>query len=128
MHDARIVGDDVEEVFRLLERADNGVVRAFEDADDAAFGPARSAAAARKSFIARDPRHHPVAMHGGAGILGGDVKVLLARFVLVGQKGEPRLMHVQQTGDEIGFRGEDVAILPDARDFAGALQLVQGFV
>jgi len=36
--ETRVVGNDVMEIMRLLERADNGVGGAFEDADHAARG------------------------------------------------------------------------------------------
>ena len=37
LDESRIVRDDIEKVFRALERADDGFVGAGEDADDLAF-------------------------------------------------------------------------------------------
>ena len=46
--DAGIVRDDVEEIFRLLQGSDDRIVRAFEDADHAAFRRARGRFFARE--------------------------------------------------------------------------------
>ena len=94
--DARIVRDDVEEVLRLLQRSDNGVVRALQNADDAAFGRTARSLAPSVAFVASDPRHDAIAMHGGAGVLGRDEKVLFARFISVGEKSEAGLVNVKQ--------------------------------
>ena len=65
--DARIIRHDIEEILRLLERADDRVVRALQDANDAAFR-AIPAFGAGVTVIARDSRHHLVAMHRRAGV------------------------------------------------------------
>ena len=126
--DARIIGHDVEEILRMLERADDGVVRALQDANDATFRPGAAAFGASVLFIAGDPGHDAIAVHGGAGVLRGNEEVLLAGLILAGEEGETGLVNVQQAGDEVGFGGEDVAILADAGDLAGALQFAQRFV
>ena len=120
--DARIVRHDVEEIFRLLQRADDRVVRAFENANHAAFGAALTASRARVTFIAGDPRHHSIAVHRRAGIFGRDKEVLLSRLSRR-KKCVARLVHVQLARDEIRFRRQDVAILADTRDFSGLLEL-----
>ena len=125
--DARIVRDDVEEVFRLLQSPDDRIVRAFEDANHPALGASLAAFRARVTFIAGDPRHHFVAVHRRAGIFGGDEKILLARLPRR-KKGVARLVNVQRARDEIRLRGQDVAVFPDAGDFPGLLELPQHLV
>src|SRR6266481_7912088 len=61
------------------------ISRALEDANDAAFAPmlsclTRSDFGAAWRDIATDPRHHPVAVHCGAGILSRDENVRLSRL------------------------------------------------
>src|ERR1044071_6741326 len=119
MDDAGVVGDDVKEVLRLLERADDRVVRAFENADDTSFG-AIAAFGPGKALVAGDAGYHLVAMHGRAGVLGGDEQVLLARC-FPWKKRVTRLMHRERSRHQIGFRRKDITVLPDSRDFAGLL-------
>jgi hypothetical protein len=66
-------------------------------------------------------------MHGGAGVLRGDEEVLLVA-AFAREEGVAGLMHVQQTRDEISFRGENVAVFPDADDLAGVFQFLQRLV
>ncbi len=112
----------------MLERADDGVVGAFQNADDAALGAGVPALGPAVAFIARDAGHDAIAVHGGAGVLGRDEEILFARFVFLREEGVAGLMNVEQAGDEVGFGGEDVAILPDAGDLAGAFHFAQGLV
>ena len=63
-------------------------------------------------------------MHRRAGILGRDKNVRLARFIR-DEKTVTGLMDRQFAGDKIRFSGQDVTILADARDFAGAFELAQ---
>ena len=102
-------------------------MRAFQDANHPALGPALAALRARITFVASDPRHHFVAVHRGAGIFRGDKKVLLSRFSRC-QKGVARLVDVQRARHQIRFRGEDVAVLADTRDLSGLLELAQHLV
>src|SRR5205085_7699877 len=61
--DARIVRHDVEKVFRLLQGADNRIVRAFENANHPAFRAIASALRAGIRHIAGDPGHDFIAIH-----------------------------------------------------------------
>ena len=76
--EARVVGDDVVELLRLLQRADDGFIRALEDADHAALAAltrfrATVAAVARvHESVAIHPREHLVAVERDPGVLGGD--------------------------------------------------------
>ena len=80
VHHPRIVRHDVEEVPRLLQRADDRVVRALENADDAALRACAAAFRMGVALVARDASHHAIAVHRGAGVLGRDKQVLLARL------------------------------------------------
>src|SRR4051812_27604420 len=77
VHDPRIVRHDVEEILRLLERTDDRVVCALENANDAAFR-AIAAFSPCETFITRDPRHHLVTMHRCPRVLRGDEEILFA--------------------------------------------------
>src|SRR5205807_71667 len=82
-------------VFRMLKRSDNGVARALENPDDTTlapmparrrsepdwcFGEAASIFAETLRNVATNPHHDAVAVHGGAGVLGGDENVLRGRY------------------------------------------------
>ena len=125
--DARIIRNDVEEVLRLLQSSDERIVRAFEDANHPALSAIPTAFRARVTFIAGDPRHHFVAVHRRAGIFGRDEKILLSRL-LPRKKCVARLVNMQCARNEIRFRGQDVAVFPDAGDFPGLLELPQHLV
>ena len=77
VHDARIVRHDVVKIPGLLKRPDHRLMRALEDANDAALGTIAPAACARIGRIASDPSDDAVAVHGGTGIFGGDEDVAL---------------------------------------------------
>ena len=131
VHQSRIVRHDVIKIPRLLQCSDNGVARALEDANDAAFAPmlrcaVRSDLGAARRDIATNPRHHPVAVHCGARILSGDENVGLARLFR-DKETVTSLMDRQFPSDKIGFGWKDVPILANANNFARALQLVQSF-
>jgi Raf kinase inhibitor-like YbhB/YbcL family protein len=74
--------------------------------------------------VAIDPRNNAIAIHRRAGIFGGDEDVGLSRFFW-NEKTEACLMDRQFAGDEIGFRRKDVAILPNAYDFARVFEFIQ---
>jgi hypothetical protein len=76
--------------------------------------------------IATDPRHHPVAVHCGAGILSRDENVRLSSLFW-DKETVTGLMDRQFPSDKIGFGRQDVPILANANNFAGVLQLVQRF-
>ena len=88
--------------------------------------PGSDFGAARRD-IATDPRHHPVAVHCGAGIFSRDENVLFSRFFR-DEETVTGLMDRQFPSDKIGFGRKDVPIFANADDFAGVLQLAQSFV
>ena len=45
-----------------------------------------------------------------------------------GKKCVARLVNMQRARDEIRFRGQDVAVFPDARDLAGLFELPQHLI
>ena len=112
----------------MLKRTDDGVVRALQDTDDAPFGSGAATFCAGVAFIACDAGHDAIAVHGGTGVLSGDEEILLARLVFLREEGVTGLVNVEQAGHEVRFGGEDVAIFPDTRDLAGALQFAQRLV
>ena len=122
MNDARIVRHHVEKVFRLLERADDRVVRPFQNANDAPFR-AVAAFRPRVTFIARDSCDDLVAVHRRPGVFGGDVKIGLAFFTR--KKRESGLMNRKRSGHEVRFRREDVTVLANPRDLAIAFHFAQ---
>ena len=80
-----------------------------------AFGP-------RVRFIARDPGHDFIAVHGRSGIFRRDEKVLFARL-LARKKSITGLVNMQRAGNQIRFRRNHVAILANARDLSGLFHL-----
>jgi hypothetical protein len=124
--EARIVRDHVGEVSRLLQRADNGVVRAFKDANDAPGGKIAATATARIFRIPRDARDYAITVHGGAGVFGGNENVaLLSTFAR--KETETGLVDLDSTGHEVGGFRQDVPILANARDLTGVFQFAQCF-
>jgi hypothetical protein len=87
---------------------------------------ARSDLGAARRDVATDPRHHPVAVHCGAGILSGNENVRLSRLFR-DKETVTGLMDRQFPSDKIGVGWKDVPILANANNFAGMLQLVQSF-
>ena len=75
VNDPRIVRHDVEEVTRLLQSADDRVVGALENANDAALGTIARPARPGVIGIASDARDDAIAIHGGAGVFGGNENV-----------------------------------------------------
>ena len=127
VHHPGIVRHDVEEVSRLLQGADDRVVGALQNPDDAAFGAIAPAASAGVIGITRDPRNDAVAVHRRASIFGRNKNVALVG-TFAGEKCKASLMDLQLSGDEVRRLRKDVAILADAGDLAGALQLTQRFL
>src|SRR5947207_8240771 len=117
----------------MLKRPDNGVMSALQDPNHAAFGPlpsrcqSGSDSGPRVSFIASDPHNDPIAMHRRARIFGRDKNIRLARFVC-DQKTVTDLMDRQFAGDKIGLGWQYITILPNARDFAVALQFTEDLI
>ena len=123
--DARIVRHNVEKLSRLLQGADDRIVRSFEDTDDAARGKITPAASACVGRIPRNARDDAIAIHGGAGVFRRDEDVALVVAFFPNEKGKARLVHVQLASDKISRCGKDVAILADARDLASAFEVAQ---
>src|SRR5438093_1438176 len=63
-------------------------------------------------------------MHGCSGVFRRDENVCLARF-FANQKSVSRLVNVELASDQIGCRRQNVAIFPDPRDLARALEIAQ---
>ena len=66
-------------------------------------------------------------MHGRAGIFGRDEKILLPRLPRR-KKCVARLVNGQRARNEIRLGWQNVAVFPDAGDFAGLLELPQHLV
>jgi hypothetical protein len=124
VHHAGVVGDDVVEISRLLESADDGVVRPLEDSDDTAFGAIAAAAGPSVLGVARDPGHDPVAVHCRAGVFGRD-KDVACIGAFAREETKTGLVDLNLAGHEVGFGRKDVAVLADARDLAGSFQFAQ---
>src|SRR4029077_9318549 len=128
MNDPGIVRDDVIEIPRMLQRADDRVPSALQNSNHATFGSLTRARAASfyasRRQIAANTNNHAVAVHGSAGVLSGDKDVRLALF-LRNQKAITGLMDRQFSGDEIGFGGKNVTVLANPDDFAGVFKLAQ---
>jgi hypothetical protein len=73
---AWIVGQHEKGPARALQRADDGLLGAFQHAGHAAGGFGTAAVAARLPML-EDAHGHPVAMEGDIGILGGDLDRLV---------------------------------------------------
>ena len=122
MNQSWVVGHDVEEIARLLQSADEGLVCARQNPDDAAFRP--RCACPRKFGAANNPCDYTIAMHGRAGVFSRDEKIGLARF-FIGEKSVAGLMHTQRSGQEIRCIRLDVSIFPDSSDFAFLFKIAQ---
>src|ERR1700736_303611 len=79
---------------------------------------------ASRRFVARNAHDHAVTVHAGADVFRSDEDICLPGLVRV-QKRESRLVDRQCARNEIGFGGEDVAVLANARDLAGMLEFAQ---
>ena len=123
MDDAWIVRDDVEEILRLLERTNDRIVRAFEDANDAALGAIASPGAG-VTVVARDPGDDFVTVHGCAGVFCRDEEILFARL-FSRKESIPGLMDVQCSRDQVRLGGQDVTVLANARDLAVPFHLAK---
>ena len=116
---ARVVWDNDKEAGSFLESADDQGGAAFENAEDAAaeaVGRGRAAATGGGSGPAIDAGNDEVAVEGGAGVLGGDVKI--GRAIGRNDKSEAFGMELDGAGDEIGIAGGDVVVLPNPSERA----------
>jgi len=120
VQEPRIIGDDVMEVARLLKRADHGVVRAFEDADDTP----RRFRVRRGATLALKACQHFVAMKRHAGVLFRDVDV--ARVCSFGnEKRKSLFTEHNPPGDKVGLLRQNKPVLAHAGDFAPLDHLIQ---
>ena len=121
VRNARIIGNDVEKLPALLQRADNLRAPAFQNADDRA--------GVRFVFAKIFPAHlaahqHAVFVQRRAGGAFGNGDFLETRIVRL-EKTFARAVHADAAGNQVGFAWADVTIALDARDRAGLLQLAQ---
>src|SRR5206468_10546508 len=65
-------------VARMLQRSDDGVVRAFQNSNDPTFA---SSFGSRIGWIASNARNYAIAVHGCASVLRCDENIRLARFL-----------------------------------------------
>ena len=119
VEEARVIRNDDKEAGGFLESADDEGGAAFENAEDAAaeaVGRGRAAATGGGSGPAIDAGNDEVAVEGGAGVLGGDVKI--GRAIGRNDKSEAFGMELDGAGDEIGIAGGDVVVLPNPSERA----------
>ena len=119
VEEARVIRNDDKEAGGFLESANDEGGAAFENAEDAAaeaVGRGRAAATGGGSGPAIDAGNDEVAVEGGAGVLGGDVKI--GRAIGRNDKSEAFGMELDGAGDEIGIAGGDVVVLPNPSERA----------
>ena len=78
--ETRIVGDDMEEILRLLERSHDGSARPLHHPDDAPLGTSLPAGAAMIAGLSVEARDHAVAVQRGSQMLCGNEKILPSLF------------------------------------------------
>ena len=116
-----VVRHDVPEAGGFLERAHRGGGAAFENADD----PAPRLIAAVGGLVAQVAYDHAVAGQRGRGVFRAEIKLRISRFVAQ-QVGRAVAMQLDRPDHEVGIFRQSKAILADADDVAGNLQIVQG--
>ena len=125
---ARVVGDNVIEICRLLERADDRCADSLYDPDDTPFLTAVAARPAVEAGLMDEARHDAIAIECGAKIIRGDKEILASlqiRQHVAGSAG----MDLQLAREEIGGLGQDVVIFAHPDDapcpFQGGEGLIQ---
>ena len=78
MNNSWIIWNNVIKIARMLQRSDDGVVRAFQNSNDPTFA---SSFGSRVGWIASDARNYAIAVHGCASVLRCDENIRLARFL-----------------------------------------------
>ena len=91
------------------------------------FQPAKNAAGTRVAFVAGDPHNDAITVHRGAGIFRGDKNVRFIQF-FCDEKTVTGLMDRQFASNKIGLGWQYITILPNARDFAVALQFTEDLI
>ena len=124
VHKSRIVRDDVVKIARMLERPDDGIVFALQNSNHASFAPSLRTSVGR---IPRNASNYAVAVHGCSRVLRRDKSVRLARF-FADEKSVSGLMNAERASDQIDYGRQNIAIFPDPRDLARALELTQRLV
>ena len=117
MEEAGVVGDNDEEAGSFLQRSDHHGGATLENSEDASAttgGFGRASATGGGSGPAIDAGDNQIAVEGGAGVFGGDVKI--GRAIGRNDKGKPLRMKLDRPGDEVGGAGGNPMILPDAGD------------
>ena len=115
----------------MLQRSDDAVSRALENANDASFTSISNCLSgsdfgASSRHIATDPRNDTIAVHGSPGVFCRYENIRLSCFFR-NKKTVTRLMDRQLPDHEIGFGRKDITILANANDLARAFQLAQSF-
>src|SRR5206468_2059122 len=123
VQDARVIRYDVIKVPRALESADNRIVSSFQDSNHAPFATSLNATI---RFVPRDARNHTVAMHGCSDVFRRNENVRSTRRFWH-EKTVADLMNRQFASHKVSLGGQDISVLPDARDLARALELAQAF-
>lgn len=122
---ARVIGDDVEDVFALGEGADEAAAFAFEDADDSAGAGFRGGGAAEAGGADVEADEDAVTVHGGAGGVIGDGDFFEAGSVGL-DEAAALAGELDDAGDEVGLFGGDVAIVFGEQDAALGFELIEG--
>ena len=78
MNNSRIIWNNVIKIARMLQRSDDGVVRAFQNSNDATLAPSFGS---RVGWIASDAHNYAIAVHGCASVFRCDENIRLARFL-----------------------------------------------
>ena len=122
MRDARIVGNDKEELFATLQGADDGGARALQDAPHRAGGFGRLAAAGDLA-----PHQHPVSIEGGAGGVFGHDDFSLRQIIRF-QKALALAVDAEAARHKVRHARLDVAIALGAEDLPVLFQVAQGLL
>src|SRR5437773_4431026 len=121
VHEARVIRHDVIKIPRTLESADNRIVSSFQNSNHAPFATPFDAPI---RFILRYARDHTVAMHGCSDVFRRDENVRLPRH-FGREKSVAGLMNRQFAGYQVSLSRQNISVLSDASDLAGAFELAQ---
>ena len=121
----RIIRHDIEKLRRPLERSDDSVICPRENPDDTTLAAGRGIIPRPTPLLTGNhTRHDTVSIHRGGGVLRPDKQIRTAEFLI--QHMRPAIeVKLNHACEKIGFFRNDVAVLADAGDFAGQLQLLQ---
>ncbi len=127
VYQRRLIGHHVIEIFRALQRPDDGPVRPHQNLDHAPFSICAipTPSAIREDAITADPRHHTILVHRRALVLGRDIKISEAVAGFIKEIAEAVRIDLQHADHQIRLLRHDVAIFPDPGDLPGGLQIIQ---